>query len=173
MAQSWCTAATGPGLARVATEPRNRSEPKRRTEMEIAMLAAEDFRGDNAWCSEYCFAQLQGCKCRPLQAAPPPDHSNIAALGQGQTPTTSRLHKHQDLPCWILDKYRCEPRDGPVLYRSAWRGLVERDKVHSRLVGHSRAITSVFFNLLEDQLVLPSKLVTAGYPPYRRAASHA
>ncbi|CAE7245773.1 XI-2 [Symbiodinium natans] len=57
-----------------------------RTEMEIAMLAAEDFRGDNA--------------------APPPDHSNIA--------------------------------------------------VHSRLVGHSRAITSVFFNLLEDQLVTTS-----------------
>lgn len=54
--------------------------------MEIAMLAAEDFRGDNA--------------------APPPDHSNIA--------------------------------------------------VHSRLVGHSRAITSVFFNLLEDQLVTTS-----------------
>jgi len=57
-----------------------------RTEMEIATLAAEDFRGDNA--------------------APPPDHSNIA--------------------------------------------------VHARLVGHSRAITSVFFNLLEDQLVTTS-----------------
>merc|ERR1712167_402525 len=28
--------------------------------------------------------------------------------------------------------------------------------VHSRLVGHSRAITSIFFNLLEDQLVTTS-----------------
>eukprot|EP00434_Breviolum_minutum_P005392 symbB.v1.2.004755.t1/scaffold242.1/size254583/2 len=57
-----------------------------RTEMEIAMLANEDFRGDTS--------------------APPPDHSNIA--------------------------------------------------VQSRLVGHSRAITSVFFNLLEDQLISTS-----------------
>ncbi|CAK9038084.1 Myosin-6 (AtMYA2) [Durusdinium trenchii] len=57
-----------------------------RTEMEIALLSNEDFRGDTS--------------------APPPDHSNIA--------------------------------------------------VHSRLVGHSRAITSVFFNLLEDQLVSTS-----------------
>ncbi|CAJ1359921.1 unnamed protein product [Effrenium voratum] len=57
-----------------------------RTEMEIAMLAGEDFRGDTS--------------------SPPADHSNIA--------------------------------------------------VHTRLVGHSRAITSVFFNLLEDQLVTTS-----------------
>merc|ERR1712137_374692 len=28
--------------------------------------------------------------------------------------------------------------------------------VHSRLVGHSRAITSIFFNLLEDQVVTTS-----------------
>eukprot|EP00435_Cladocopium_sp_Y103_P073249 s42_g43.t1 len=57
-----------------------------RTEMEIAMLANEDFRGDTS--------------------PQPADHSNIA--------------------------------------------------VHSRLVGHARAITSVFFNLLEDQLISTS-----------------
>lgn len=57
-----------------------------RTEMEIAMLANEDFRGDSS----------------PV----PADHSNIA--------------------------------------------------VHSRLIGHARAITSVFFNLLEDQLISTS-----------------
>jgi len=61
-----------------------------RTEMEIAMLAADDFRSSDA----------------AATSVPPADHSNIA--------------------------------------------------VHSRLVGHSRAITSIFFNLLEDQLVTTS-----------------
>eukprot|EP00440_Ansanella_granifera_P071094 gb/GFBE01077158.1/.p1 GENE.gb/GFBE01077158.1/~~gb/GFBE01077158.1/.p1 ORF type:complete len:1701 (+),score=509.72 gb/GFBE01077158.1/:1-5103(+) len=60
-----------------------------RTEMEIAMLAPDEFR-----------------QAESIGAAPPADHSNIA--------------------------------------------------VHSRLVGHSRAITSIFFNLLEDQLVTTS-----------------
>eukprot|EP00933_Yihiella_yeosuensis_P053397 TRINITY_DN5162_c1_g1_i1.p1 TRINITY_DN5162_c1_g1~~TRINITY_DN5162_c1_g1_i1.p1 ORF type:complete len:1220 (+),score=306.13 TRINITY_DN5162_c1_g1_i1:2-3661(+) len=59
----------------------------KRTEMEIAMLAQDDYRNESA-------------------APPGGDHSNIA--------------------------------------------------VHSRLVGHSRAITSIFFNLLEDQLVTTS-----------------
>eukprot|EP00927_Polykrikos_kofoidii_P024116 TRINITY_DN219_c0_g1_i1.p1 TRINITY_DN219_c0_g1~~TRINITY_DN219_c0_g1_i1.p1 ORF type:complete len:1712 (+),score=344.09 TRINITY_DN219_c0_g1_i1:102-5237(+) len=117
--------------------------PKREGDVNADLRPVQELQDSESAVTCICFGQEKLHKAYIL----------LATASKDGTVVIYRCYRTEMEIAMLLDQEF--PQDDTNIYNSPPADH-SNIAVHSRLVGHSRAITSIFFNLLEDQLVTTS-----------------
>jgi len=118
-------------------------QARRDTDVNADLRPVQELQDSESAVTCICFGQERLHKAYILLATASKD-GTVVVYRCYRTETEISYLADQDFPQDVDSGYSSPPADHSNI------------AVHSRLVGHTRAITSVFFNLLEDQLVTTS-----------------
>jgi len=118
-------------------------QARREGDVNAALRPVQELQDSESAVTCICFGQERLHKAYVLLATASKD-GTVVIYRCYRTEMETQMLENQDFPQDDDAVFSAPPADHSNI------------AVHSRLVGHSRAITSIFFNLLEDQLVTTS-----------------